>query len=395
MSFSDAFVEASNTPLESHAPTTGTGWSLTGTTNVFEVHSASDTLHLNVLTADAVVLSDDLGGVDQAVEARLKALKAFPNTCVALRVTDKDNFIGWACIGTGSGGFRLYNVVAGTWNVLHSRQGVDESVYRIEAVGTTITLKVDGATVFSTTVTDNTTATRQGVVRINSGTPSTDLWIDDYLAESLSTQVDTYGTLAFPALSATGNTAGINASAFGLFGYGEGVGGYDSASYLDATVAVELIAAAELKTSITLVAALQAGLAAASGLSTAITMNAAVSADSTAAAELATAITLAPQPVVADLTALAELTTGITMSAQAAAGMASSVDLTTQITMTAAVSAEMVAYPVYLVLRALTFITSIIPVTIEDPEIVPVTLRDVDTIAVIVPPELNVPVVLF
>ena len=80
----------------------------------------------------------DTGSADMFAELRLKTVSA---TLVgpAVRVIDKNNWVGVYLGGVGAGGLRMYKKVAGTQTILTTEQPVDESVYRLEGVYTDAT----------------------------------------------------------------------------------------------------------------------------------------------------------------------------------------------------------------------------------------------------------------
>lgn len=183
MAFTDTFTEASNTNLENHTPSGGTAWTLTGTAGSAIVIETTDTVRGAASTG--YYLCDDQGSANQYSQGRLKSLAAISQSYCAVRLVDSDNFIGWRCAGTGAAGLRLVKVVSAIITDLISFQGVDESIYKVEANGTTIKIFQDGVQQGTDqTVTDFSTETSQGIV-IRSQT-GTNPWLDDFEAGALS-----------------------------------------------------------------------------------------------------------------------------------------------------------------------------------------------------------------
>ena len=183
MAFTDNFTEASDTNLESHTPSGGTAWSLTGTTGAAVVGSVADALKGNTTSASYYVC-DDQGSADHYTQAVLSTLTTlFPNNYIACRLVDASNFIGWRLAGTGSSGSRLTKMVSGVATDLITHQGTASHTYKVSCSGATIQLYDNGAQVGTDqTVTDFSTETSQGL-RI--GSSSTTTWIDDFEAGAL------------------------------------------------------------------------------------------------------------------------------------------------------------------------------------------------------------------
>lgn len=202
--FLDNFTEASDTNLESHTPSGGTAWTLTGAAGAVLVNAAADLILTRTTTA-SIYKCDDQGSANQYIQARLKTLSTnFPNSYIACRLTDASNFVGWRCFGTGAAGLRLCETVSGTVTDKYTFQGVDESVYRVEVSGTTAKIFEDGVQKGTDQTVASSIETSQGL-RIGSVT-TTD-WIDDFEAGALGGGGVT-GTIAVTLAAFTSSITG-------------------------------------------------------------------------------------------------------------------------------------------------------------------------------------------
>jgi hypothetical protein len=144
--FYDSFTTVSNTPLDSHPPDTGTGWTL-----LIDVGSAKeiDAYANDDARASAGGSSNDSGklytadasGYTSNYEVKVTLLTADADedepTILAARIQDASNM--YAVQFSGYGG-QLWKKTSGTWSTLGSSFG---SV----GVGSVVTLKVDGSTI--------------------------------------------------------------------------------------------------------------------------------------------------------------------------------------------------------------------------------------------------------
>jgi len=189
MAFTDDFDgEGTDANLEDHTPSGGTAWSLISggagsakCTTAGEVEGNS--------SGDAEYNCDDQADADHYAIHRSKLLgSSLPDSFVACRLADTNNFIGWRLFGSGAAGRRLSKRVSGTITDLITSQGVDKEWIKVEVEGSTARLYEGGTgaspswTQVSTdqTFSDDTTTTTQGLMISNVYGAAG--WIDDFEA---------------------------------------------------------------------------------------------------------------------------------------------------------------------------------------------------------------------
>jgi hypothetical protein len=178
MSFSDNFTNAG----AQQALNARSGWTAVSGGDPSEVFvpSAGSNLHTNPSFNVAIRCTDQASANHLTRAAVLGTSTSF----VCVRLTDRDNFIGFRHDGTS---WQVFKRVAGTFTQLGSDYTValtSGDIGELTANGDTITFTVNSvARCLGAGVTEsfNNTETRQGVVARSAATP----WIDDFYAEAL------------------------------------------------------------------------------------------------------------------------------------------------------------------------------------------------------------------
>ena len=165
--FLDNFVDTNSTPLENHTPDTGTAWTLiNGVSGEVVINGTNDTVR--VFQPSTYLHSDDLTDADAYVKMSILAPSSADNDqYVAIRIQDKDNFIG---VGLSSGGnIQLVKSIAGVNTILDNQAYTSLDVIEIRPSGTTIEWYINGALIDSFIVTEFATETKQGLISTTGG----------------------------------------------------------------------------------------------------------------------------------------------------------------------------------------------------------------------------------
>lgn len=178
MSFTDNFTNAG----AQQALNARSGWTAVSGGDPSEVFvpSAGTNLHTNPSFNVAIRCTDQASANHLTRAAVLGASTGF----ICVRLTDRDNFIGFRHDGTS---WQVYKRVAGTFTQLGTDYTVSLTsgdIGELTANGDTLTFTVNSVQrCLGTGVTEtfNNTETRQGVVARSSATP----WIDDFFADAL------------------------------------------------------------------------------------------------------------------------------------------------------------------------------------------------------------------
>lgn len=195
--------ETATKNLEDRVPTNGVDWLLfSGVAGSAKVTTAGKVQCL--ASNKTVYLCDDQGNADHYVQFLAVMFAAQPNSYVACRITDSNNFIGWRIYGTGTAGRRLTQVVGGVAEDLYTGQGVANEWIKIKCVGNTVTMYAGGtgatpawSQVYTGTINAALTSARQGIITHDNYASD---WIDEFTADDLGPQT------IYPPTTPSGST---------------------------------------------------------------------------------------------------------------------------------------------------------------------------------------------
>lgn len=232
--------EASNIDLAAHVPSGGTAWTrVDGTAGMAQVSASSSRL-INATTnaTGALYQCDDQGGADHYVQYVCENGNISAYVCN--RASDANNFIG---VRVFNSRVQLWRRSGGTLTQLGS-DGVGSvgsgAVIRLESVGETHTVFVNGEQKLQSDDSTNSTISRQGVVARTSGSVG---WLDNFEAGSIAASGGASGTLS--ATETGADTASI-AGAVGVAGaLAAAESGADTAAFAGAVAVSGSLAASE------------------------------------------------------------------------------------------------------------------------------------------------------